>query len=157
MLLLLTRKRLCFSQKVSRTRLYKGFRDISSPYANGTFSINTHRPGRIFSTSGGKNKGLKLNGDCHSRDFLAGDLNSIVFKSENSVGMEKITRYFALRIYLFHYFPRGQDLEYIFPLGTIFRPIFPVGRGPSGSVRRGCYGCCYTKKVRLVQPKVSTL
>ena len=63
MLLLLTRKRLCFSQKVSRTRLYKGFRDISSPYANGTFSINTHRPGRIFSTSGGKNKRIKLDRD----------------------------------------------------------------------------------------------
>ena len=31
--------------------------------------------------------------------FLARDLNSIVFKSENSVGLEKIPCYFAVRIY----------------------------------------------------------
>ena len=57
--------------------------------------------------------------------FMIGDLNSIVFKSENSVEMEKMTR--------------EQKIKYNFPLGTIFWPIFPVGGGPSGSVRRGCY------------------
>ena len=33
--------------------------------------------------------------------FMAGDLNSIVFKSENSVGIEKITLYFVVGIRLF--------------------------------------------------------
>ena len=46
--------------------------------------------------------------------FMAGDLNSIVFKSENSVEMEKITWYFAVRICLFDHFRRGQKLEYNF-------------------------------------------
>ena len=59
--------------------------------------------------------------------FVIGDLNSIVnsivFKSENSVEMEKMTR--------------EQKMEYNFPLGTIFWPIFQVGGGPTGSVRRG--------------------
>ena len=26
----------------------------------------------------------------------------------------------------------------LYPLGSIFSPNFPVGRGPAGSVRRGC-------------------
>ena len=61
--------------------------------------------------------------------FMAGDLNSIVFESENSVGMEEITLYFVVGIRLFNNFQRGQILEYNFPLGTIFWPIFPVGWG----------------------------
>ena len=36
--------------------------------------------------------------------FMAGDLNSIVFKSENSVGMEKITLYFVVGTRLFNHF-----------------------------------------------------
>ena len=69
--------------------------------------------------------------------FMAGDSNSIVFESESSLGMVKITRYFAVRICLFNYFRRGQKLEYNFPNGAIFWSIFPVGGGPTGSVRRG--------------------
>ena len=61
--------------------------------------------------------------------LMAGDLNSIVFKSENSVGMEKITLYFVVGICLFNHFQRGQILEYNFPLGTIFWPIFSSGEG----------------------------
>ena len=57
--------------------------------------------------------------------FMAGDLNSIVFKSENSVGMEKISLYFVVGIRLFNHFQRGQILEYNFPLAS-----------PCGSVRR---------------------
>ena len=60
--------------------------------------------------------------------FMVGDSNFIVFNSENSVGMEKITLYFVVGIRLFNNFQRGQILEYNFPLGTIFWPIFPVGR-----------------------------
>ena len=53
------------------------------------------------------------------------------------MGIEKITRYFTVRIYLFQHFRRGQNLEYNFPLGTIFGPIFPVERVPSGSGEGG--------------------
>ena len=62
--------------------------------------------------------------------LMAEDLNSIVFKSENSVGMAKITRCFAVRICFFDHFRRGQKSEYNLPLGTIFWPIFPVGGEP---------------------------
>ena len=69
--------------------------------------------------------------------FMAEDLNSIVLKSENSVGMEKITLYFAVRICLFNHFRRGQKLEYNFPQGTIFWPIFPVGMGSHRVCEKG--------------------
>ena len=59
----------------------------------------SHRPGRIFSASGSKNKGLKL----------VGDVSSIVFKSENSAGMEEITLYFAVMICLFNHFGRDKN------------------------------------------------
>ena len=52
--------------------------------------------------------------------FIAGDLNSIVFKSENPVGVKKITLYFVVGICLVNHFQRGQIFEYNFPLGTIF-------------------------------------
>ena len=61
--------------------------------------------------------------------FMAGSLNSIVFKSENSAGMEKITRYIAVRICLFNNSRRGVQN---FPLGGYFSQFF------CGSVRRGC-------------------
>ena len=70
--------------------------------------------------------------------FMAKDLNSIVFKSENSVGMEKITSIFCSEDLFIYHFRWGQTLEYNFPLGTIFWSIFPVGGDPTGSVRRGC-------------------
>ena len=71
--------------------------------------------------------------------FLAGDLNSIVFKSGNSVGMEKNKTLFCrVENSLIHHLRRGQNLDYHFPLGTIFWAIFPVGRVPSESVRRRC-------------------
>ena len=66
----------------------------------------------------------------YSHALLAGDLKSIVFKSENSVGIEKITRYFAMRIYLFNHFRWGQELDYNFPLGKIFLSTFLVGGEP---------------------------
>ena len=75
--------------------------------------------------------------------FMAGDLNSIVFKSENSVGMEKITLYFVVGICLFNHFQRGQILEYNFPLGTIFWPIFPVGRGSHRVCEKGVFHQLY--------------
>ena len=59
---------------------------------------------------------------------MAGDLNSIVFKSENSVAMEK-DDILSVRICLLDHFPQRQKLEYNFPLGTIFWPIFPVRGG----------------------------
>ena len=71
--------------------------------------------------------------------FMAGDLNSIVFKSENSVGMEKRTLYFTVRICLFNHFRRGQKLEYNFPLGTIFWPIFSVGMGSHRVCEKGVF------------------
>ena len=54
--------------------------------------------------------------------FFARDFNLYVFKSENSVAIEKTTRYFAVRIYLFYHFRWGQNLEYDFPLETMFWP-----------------------------------
>ena len=71
---------------------------------------------------------------------MAGDLNSIVFKSENSVGMEKITLSFVVGIHLFkNHFQPLQILEYNFPLGTIFWPIFPVERGVHRVCEKGVY------------------
>ena len=68
---------------------------------------------------------------------MAGDLNFIVFKSKNSVGMEKIARHFPVAIFFINHYWWGQKLKYNFPLGTIFWPIFPVGMGPVvGSVRK---------------------
>ena len=58
------------------------------------------------------------------------------FQIRNSVG--EYFSHFAVRIYLFRHFRRGQNLEYIFSLGTELWPIFPVGRGSSGSARRSC-------------------
>ena len=69
--------------------------------------------------------------------FMAGDLNSIVFKSEKSVGIEKITLCFVVVIRLFNYFQRGRILEYNFPLGTISWPIFPAGRGSHRDCEKG--------------------
>ena len=71
--------------------------------------------------------------------FMARDLNSNVFKSENSVGVEKITVYFVVGIRLFNHFKRGQILEYNFPLGTIFLPIFQVGRGSHRVCEKGVF------------------
>ena len=57
--------------------------------------------------------------------FMAGDLNSIVFKSEKSVGMEEITLYFAMGTRLFDHFQRGQILEYsFFNWGRYFGQFF---------------------------------
>ena len=78
-------------------------------------------------------------GICIPIFFMAGDLNSIVFKSENSVGIEKITLYFVVGIRLFNHFQRGQILEYNFPLGTIFWPIFPVGWGSHRVCEKGVF------------------
>ena len=99
----------------------------------------SHRPGRISSAREDKNNGLKPDGDLYVHLFMAGDLNSIVFKSENWVGMEKITLDFVVGIHLFNHFQRGQILEYNFPLGMIyFGQFFQWGGGPTESVRRGC-------------------
>ena len=76
--------------------------------------------------------------------FMAGDLNSIVFKPEHSMGIEKITLYFVVGIYLFNNFQRGQILEYNFPLGTIFWPNFPVGRGSHRVCEKGVSKCLST-------------
>ena len=68
--------------------------------------------------------------------FMAGDLNSNVFKSKNSVGMEKVTLYFAVGTRLLNHFQHGQILDN-FPLGMIFWPIFPVGRGSHRVCEKG--------------------
>ena len=73
--------------------------------------------------------------------FMAGDLNSIVFKPEHSMGIEKITLYFVVGIRLINHFQREQILEYNFPLGTIFWPIFPVGRGSHRVCEKGVLLC----------------
>jgi len=41
---------------------------------------------------------------------MAGDLNSIVFEPENSVGIGKIAQYFAVRIGLFGYLSVGTKI-----------------------------------------------
>ena len=57
--------------------------------------------------------------------FMAEDPNSIVFKLEKLVGMEKITRYLEVRICLFNHFRLRQKLEYNFQLGDdILAEIF---------------------------------
>ena len=76
-------------------------------------------------------------GICIPIFFMAGDLNSIVFKSENSVGSEKITRYFAVRICLFNYFRRGRKLEHNFPLGDDILANFSSGRGSHRVCKKG--------------------
>ena len=100
----------------------------------------SHRPSRIFLASGVKIKDWDSMGISilMHEFFWLGILNLIVSNSENSVGIGKTTRYFSVRIFLFHPIRRAWSI--IFHWGRYFDQFFQwEGVGPSGSVRRGCY------------------
>ena len=95
----------------------------------------SRRPGRISSASGDKNNGLKLDGDLYTHLFYGWGFEFHCFEVRKLSGDGENN---VVGIRIFNHFQRGRILEYNFPLGTIFWPIFPVGRGSTGSVRRGC-------------------
>ena len=91
--------------------------------------------------------------------FMAWDLNSIVFKSENLVGMEKITLYFVVGVFVFfnHFqwgnngvqFSTGADILATFSSGwgslrVCEKGVFEVDRH-SITVRYVCMLVCFMK------------
>ena len=99
------------------------------------FTPPSHRPGRISSTSGDKNNGLKLDGDWYTHLFYGWGFEFHCFQIRKLSGHGEKNTLFCSGIRLFNRFQREQILEYNFPLGMMFWQIFPVGRGCARLVR----------------------